>query len=104
MLEKFIARLRHYLGVDLCRVLARDIGAGKGREPAQFEFRSLSRPELLQLCADPDYQLSATWVRSALARGDACFGALEQGRVAGYLWLAYSAARYTDKVWIRTDP
>ena len=104
MLEKFIARLRRYLGVDLCRVLARDIGAGKGREPAQFEFRSLSRAELLQLCADPDYQLSATWVRSALARGDVCFGALEQGRVAGYVWLAYSAARYTDKVWIRTDP
>jgi len=92
------------LGVDLCRVLARDIGAGKGREPAQFEFRTLTRPELLRLCADPDYQLSATWVRSALARGDVCFGALEKGRVAGYLWLACSAARYTDKVWVRTDP
>ena len=104
MLEKFIARLRRYLGVDLCRVLARDIGPGKGREPAQFEFRPLTRPELLRLCADADYEIGATWVRSALARGDVCFGALHSGRVAGYVWLAYSAARYTDKVWIRTDP
>jgi len=103
VLEKFIARLRRYLGIDLCRVLARDIGEGKGSEPAQFEFRPLTRPELLRLCADPEYQLGATWVRSALARGDVCFGALEDGRVAGYVWLAYSGARYSDRVWVRTD-
>jgi L-amino acid N-acyltransferase YncA len=104
VLEKLVARLRRYLGIDLCRVLARDIGAGTGTGPARFEFRVLTRPELLRLCANPDYQLSATWVRSALGRGDVCFGALERGRVAGYLWLAYAAARYTDKVWIRTEP
>ena len=104
MLEKSIARLRRYLGVDLCRVLAREIGAGTGTGPAQFEFRALTRPELLRLCADHGYQLSASWVRSALARGDVCFGALHKDRVAAYVWLAYSAARYTDKVWVRTDP
>src|SRR5574339_459745 len=32
-----------------------------------------------------------------------CFGALDNGRVAGYVWLAYAAARYTDQVWVRTD-
>ena len=104
VLEKLVARLRRYVGVDLCRVLARDIGAAAPAEPAGFEFRTLTRAELLQLCADPAYQLTATWVRSALARGDVCFGALDdEGLVAGYLWLAYSAARYTDQVWIRTD-
>jgi len=103
VLGRLISRLRRYLGIDLCRVLARDISAGVSKEAARFEFRTLSRAELLRLCADPEYQLSATWVRSALGRGDVCFGALEDGRVAGYVWLAYSAARYTDRVWVRTD-
>jgi ribosomal protein S18 acetylase RimI-like enzyme len=104
VLDRLIARLRRYLGVDVCRVLARNIDPASARQSSRFEFRTLSRAELLHLCADPAYQLSATWVRSALARGDVCFGALEKGSVAGYLWLAYSAARYNDKVWVRTDP
>lgn len=103
MLDKLIARLRRYLGIDLCRVLARDIEPAAPEAPAAFEFRTLTRPELLRLCGDPGYQLSAAWVRSALARGDVCFGALDNGRVAGYVWLAYAAARYTDQVWVRTD-
>ena len=103
MLDKLIARLRRYLGIDLCRVLARNIEPATREAPHALEFRTLSRPELLGLCGDPDYQLSAAWVRSALARGDVCFGALDDGRVAGYVWLAYSAARYTDQVWVRTD-
>ena len=103
MLDKLIARLRRYLGIDLCRVLARDVGPAPARESSRFEFRTLSRAELLSLCADPEYRLRATWVRGALARGDICFGALDNGRVAGYVWLAYAAARYTDQVWVRTD-
>lgn len=66
-----------------------------------FEFRPVTVEEALNAASDPDYRMSADFVRAAFGRGEVCLGAFEGNRLAAYTWRNYDVAPGPDNVWIR---
>ena len=100
---KLVSWMRRYLGVNVLRVLQRDLG-GAASLPCgrpNLECRVLGEYEALAHALDPQLELRQEWVRNAYAQGGVCLGALEDGRLLGYTWLAYGDTRYTGGVWVQ---
>lgn len=60
--------------------------ASAGTSDTLFEYRLLALPELRALQDQPQYEISAALCDEMTGEGYACYGALLDGRVAGYLW------------------
>jgi GNAT superfamily N-acetyltransferase len=65
--------------------------------------RMLGEAELLAWCADPELELGESMVRGALAKGDSCVGAFIDGRLVGYVWLAFGPGAYNGEVRVLID-
>jgi len=104
--RRLLPRARRYLGMNFLRVMQHEIGdaARAAGGPRALECRELAEPEVLAFAADPALELDAQWVRGAFARGAVCLGALQQGRLLGYNWLAYGDTPYAEGVWVELDP
>src|SRR5262245_12305979 len=92
--------LQRYIGLYLYRVMARPL---EGRDLAPngpVRFALLDEAEVLGHAADPELELSASSVRASFARGDLCVGALEAGRVLGYVWFAFAATPESGGTWV----
>ncbi|MGH8669909.1 MAG: hypothetical protein ACREUN_00195 [Burkholderiales bacterium] len=98
--------LRRRVGLELCRVLARPVGAALHtlQRGGGFTYRALLEPEALACCADAELELRPDAVQAAFARGDVCLAALEGARVVGYVWLAFGPAPHTRGTWVHFDP
>jgi GNAT superfamily N-acetyltransferase len=104
--KRLLPRMRRYLGMNCLRVLQYECGEGGGipRSQRNAECRVLSEDEVLAFAADPELELDEQWVRGAFARGAVCLGAVDNGRLLGYTWLAFCDTPYTSGVWIHLDP
>jgi len=103
--RRLLPRARRYLGMNCLRVMRHDVGDATraAAAPSGLECRELAEPEVLAFAADPALGLDPQWVRGAFARGAACLGALRDGRLLGYNWLAYADTPYAAGVWIGLD-
>jgi ribosomal protein S18 acetylase RimI-like enzyme len=101
-----VSWLRRRLGIHFYYVLVRPLGAKPrlGATPPGLECRVLEAQDLLAYCADPGLDLREQAVRAALAAGDVCVGALEQGRLAGYVWYSFASAAHVDGVRVQIGP
>jgi GNAT superfamily N-acetyltransferase len=103
------SRMRRYLGINVVRVLQRELGCAALGYAAQrhcarnIECRVLSEREALQFANDPQLELTPAWVRNAYAGGGVCIGAIEGRRLLGYTWLAFAVTRYASGVSIGFD-
>jgi hypothetical protein len=100
-----LPRMRRHLGMNCLRILERTPGmASAARTPAGIACRVLAEKEVVAFAADRALDMDAQWVRNAYARGALCLGALQNGRLAGYTWLAYGDTPFARGVWIALDP
>jgi GNAT superfamily N-acetyltransferase len=98
--------LRRRAGLHFYYVLVRPLQAQRCM-PAPLSgvgYRVLEEQDLLAYCGDADMDLRAPAVRAALACGDICVGALEQGRLAGYVWYSFRSAAHVDGVRVQVGP
>jgi hypothetical protein len=106
LLVRLTARMQKALGVWIYRVNVRDLGASPAkpdRLPPGITVRVLSEADLLEASGDEDLDLSAGFIRDALARGDLCCGAYEGGRLVGYTWRAPAVAPFRDDLWVKVQ-
>jgi ribosomal protein S18 acetylase RimI-like enzyme len=68
-----------------------------------FQYAFLGRSELLDLARDPRHELSAEFVKVALAKGDECFAVLDGERLVAYGWWSHSGTPIKDDVVLRFD-
>jgi hypothetical protein len=103
--RRVLPRARRYLGMNFLHVMQQGVGDATRAAGGQRRFvcRELSEEEVLAFAADPALELDAQWVRSAFARGAVCLGALQNGHLLGYTWLAYGDTAYAAGVWIELD-
>ncbi|HEX2197970.1 MAG TPA: GNAT family N-acetyltransferase [Burkholderiales bacterium] len=101
-----VSWLRRRLGVHFYYVLVHPLRARPplAAPPAGLACRVLEGSDLLDHCADPELDLREPAVRAALAAGDVCVGALEESRLAGYVWYSFAGAPHADGVRVQVGP
>jgi GNAT superfamily N-acetyltransferase len=67
---------------------------------AALDYRLLAEADLARASSDRSLNLDLTAVGAAFARGDACVGAFDAGRLVGYLWYAFAATPHAGRVWV----
>jgi GNAT superfamily N-acetyltransferase len=65
---------------------------------AGVDVRQLSEKEVLSHCDDLELDLSPEAVREAFACGTECVGALDAGKLVGYVWSAYADAPHLEGI------
>jgi len=106
LLIRLASGLRSCAGVHVYRVNVRPL---EKRLPEEYLREGISvrvaTPEvLLEASEDPELELSAEFVRGALARGDVAFGAFEGEHLVAYLWRTFTAAPDDAGLWTRVGP
>ncbi len=102
--RSILSRMRRYLGMNCVLVLQSEPGALRALPlHPRMQCRQLAEREVLAFAADPYLRLDERWVRAAFARGAACLGALESGRLVAYTWIAFGDTQYAPGVWIGLD-
>jgi len=101
-----VSWLRRRLGIHFYYVLVRPLRAKAGHDaaPCGLDCRVLEAQDLVAYCADPELDLREPSVRAALAAGEVCVGALEQGRLAGYVWYSFGSAAHVEGVRVQVGP
>jgi hypothetical protein len=103
-------RLREWLGLHLYGIYTRPLGAAPAESPDDARglshrlFEPADVDALLTVCADPRLRLDEAFVRSALAKGDACNAALLEGQLIAYSWMAFTPTHDADGVYARFGP
>ena len=104
--EFLMMRLQRHCGLVFCAVITRPLKTSVPPLPENSgrEYRFLSEPELIKFAKNSELQLNLSVVKAALAKGDTCTGAINNGRLIAYLWRAYSPTKHTDGLWIDFGP
>src|SRR5215831_4237085 len=72
--------------------------------PDHLRFGRLEPQELLTITDNPEYEMSARFVRYALGKGDECYAILDRNIVASYGWYARNATlMYPDDLVLHFD-
>jgi ribosomal protein S18 acetylase RimI-like enzyme len=102
MIRRFIRALRSYFGFHVLRVFMVPLEGAPRIRPAQsgLRYAALTEPELLDGCRDPALELDEAKVLTALRRGDICIGALDRGRLVGYVWFAFGDTPHVEGSWV----
>jgi hypothetical protein len=105
LVRQLLPRARRYLGMNVLHVLRQDKGdaARAVGKRHTIQCRPLAEEEVLAFAADPALELDRQWVRETFTRGAVCLGALKDGRLVGYSWLAYGGTPYAAGVWVEID-
>lgn len=92
-------------GLRLFRLFARRLEPDRSCvSPAGTNLRLMEEAELGAHCDDAELDLTKAKVAAAHARGDRCVGAVQDGRLVGYCWLAFSPLPHLDGVWAGFSP
>jgi hypothetical protein len=81
-----------------------DVAADLMQIPAGFSGRFVSKAELLQLAAKPEYDLERDWIERTMARGDRCYGLFEGDRLASYGWYSKQPTNLSEDLAFAFDP
>lgn len=101
-MRKALKLLQRHLGLSVFRLLERPLEQRSAAADG-MRFAELGEEELLGHCADPALELSGASARGAFARGDRCVGALEDGKLLGYAWFAFTPTPESGGMWIDFD-
>jgi hypothetical protein len=71
---------------------------------ARFVGRFLRDDELNRYAADPKNDLTASFVKGALTKGDRCYGVLEGDTLASYGWYSQKPTEMDDDLVFHFDP
>lgn len=71
--------------------------------PQGFESRFASKVSLLE-AAEEQYEMSADFVESALAKGDDCLAIYDHDRLASFGWYSSQPTRISDQLVLHFDP
>jgi hypothetical protein len=97
--------LQRHVGLNLYRVLSRHLEPAAQAAPiAGIRFTLLDEAQALAHSRDAELELSPASVREAFARGDVCVGALEDERLLGYAWFAFSPTPESGGTWVDFAP
>ena len=72
--------------------------------PERYRCGFLDEQALAGYCGREDYELPEAFLRSALGKGDECYGILAGGTLAGYGWYSKTATEVTDDLRLHFDP
>lgn len=98
---RLMNRLHRWLIVSRVQLRVQNIGLTDTTAQQQgCTVRLATRDELLAAAREPDFGLVPADVDAALARGDICAAAFDNGRMVSYVWRSFSSARYGDDLWI----
>jgi len=103
---RVMSYLERYAGIHIYRVHTRSLGQHPHppKPPSGMTLHILTPEELLKAAGDPELDMSESFVRAALARGDLAFGAFDGNHLAGYVWRTVTAAPVCDGLWARVNP
>jgi GNAT superfamily N-acetyltransferase len=98
--------LRRRFGLHFYYALVRPLQAERcmGTQPSGLVYRVLEEQDFPAYCRDPGLDLRERGARAALAAGDVCVGALDQGTLVGYVWYSFRSAAHVDGVRVRVGP
>jgi ribosomal protein S18 acetylase RimI-like enzyme len=99
-----MGRLARHAGLRVFRIFARKLEAGTHDRRGALDYGFMSEADVLPLCTDASLDLAASKVRAAFGRGDLCVAAFDRGALAGYCWVALSAAPHMDRAWLDFPP
>ena len=66
--------------------------------------RVATQQELELLVEEPIYELSKSFIQTALRRGAYCVAAFEDNKIIAYTWRSYSATPHADGLWVEFGP
>ena len=100
-----IDHLRRWLGLRIYGIYARPLAPPPNSEPdiPQFSHRVFDARDveaLLALAKRPDLEMSETFVRRALAKGDACGVVLYKDQIVSYAWFAFTPTHDSEDVYV----
>jgi hypothetical protein len=70
---------------------------------AELEARFLTTEEIVHFASDDRERYSSSFATEALARGDRCFGIIDNDRLVCYCWYAADAAPVFDDIQVAVD-
>ena len=99
------SKMRRWLGLRIYGIYARPLAPPPDSEPdmPQFSHRLFDARDveaLLALAKRPDLEMSETFVRRALAKGDACGVVLHKNQIVSYSWLAFTPTHDSEGVYV----
>jgi hypothetical protein len=68
-----------------------------------FDARFATRDEVLGHCS-PEYEMTSTFARDALEKGDQCFGMFDGDRMASFGWYSNQPTNISDGLRLHFDP
>ena len=101
----FFHGVHSWLGLRVCGIYARPLTPPKSSDPALpgFSYRVFEQGEadaLIACAKRPELELSETFVRDALHKGDACHAILCDGEVVSYDWSAFTPTHDSEGVYV----
>lgn len=99
-------RLERHVGLHLFVINSRRLDANAAIDtlPEGCSVRVLSQIELSGFCQREELGLVADSVTQALARGDICFGYVEQGNLVAYTWIGTTPTPMEAGLWVEIGP
>lgn len=105
-----LARVLHLVrmrgGITVMRVYSRPLGRASRVSCLQpgVSIRILEADELVAWAGDAEMDLREAQIRAAYGRGGLCIGAVVDGKLVAYTWLAFSPTPHINGVWVETGP
>jgi hypothetical protein len=99
------SKVRRWLGLRIYGIYARPLAPPPDSEPdrPQFSHRVFDARDvepLLALAKCPELEMSETFVRRALAKGDACEAVLYKDQIVSYSWVAFTPTHDSEGVYV----
>ena len=106
--SRLLRRLRGWCGLRVYGIYSMRIKLADGPSPALpgfcaqlFEHDDVE--QLLAYAQAPELELSESFVRGALAKGDVCLGILTNDALVAYTWCAFTPTHDDEGVFVRFD-
>ena len=98
-------RSRRWLGIGVYGIYTRPLAPPQHSEPDMPDFahriyEQRDAEALLAQAKRPELEMSETFVRRALAKGDACGAILYKNEIVSYGWLAFSPTHHSEGVYV----
>ena len=106
--SRLLWRLRSWCGLRIYGIYSMRITLPGTPTPGLPGFRARlfeqgDVEQLLRLARPPELELSESFVRDALAKGDVCLGIITDDALVAYTWCAFSPTHDDEGVFVRFD-
>lgn len=97
-LPRVLRRLESWFGFRFYMILQQPLNLGYGSitVPEHLVIREANRQDLEQALLCKELDISGEFLESALARGDRCFAAFDDGKMVAYTWRTKIQAPHQD--------